>query len=133
MELPVDAPLFHDPGSRIVVLTNSDREPPPVPANLTVERIPGENLDLVAGLARLAERHGVRSLLVEGGPTLLAAVVAAGALDELFLTLAPKLVGGKDEIRILEGAGLETPLDLRLRSALEEEGFLFLRYAVGRQ
>jgi riboflavin biosynthesis pyrimidine reductase len=133
MELPVEAPLFQDPGSRIVVLTNSEREPPPVAAELTVERIPGDDLDLVAGFARLAERHGVRSLLVEGGPTLLAGVVAVGALDELFLTLAPKLVGGSGEIGIIEGAAPTAPLDLELRSVLKEESFLFLRYAMRRR
>jgi riboflavin biosynthesis pyrimidine reductase len=133
MVLPVDAPLFMDPGSRIVVLTNSNREPPPVPADLVVERIPGKDLDLVAGFTRLRDRHRVRLLLVEGGPTLLAAVVAAGALDELFLTLAPKLVGGGGEIGVLEGAALAAPLELELRSVLEEESFLFLRYAVGRR
>ena len=55
MELPVQAPLFQDPGSRIVVLTNSDRDPPPCPAQLTVERVPGEPLDLVAGLGGCAQ------------------------------------------------------------------------------
>jgi riboflavin biosynthesis pyrimidine reductase len=95
-----------------------------------VERIPGEDLDLVAGLARLSERHGVRSLLVEGGPTLLASLVAAGALHELFLTVAPRLVGGAGEIGILEGAAPAKPLELELRSALKEEGFLFLRYRI---
>jgi riboflavin biosynthesis pyrimidine reductase len=130
MELPVDAPLFQDPESSIVVLTNSDREAPPTPAQLTVERIEGEPLNLVAGLARLRERYDVHSLLVEGGPTLLASVVASAALDELFLTLSPKLVGGDGEIGILEGAAPETPLDLDLRSVMKEEAFLFLRYAV---
>jgi riboflavin-specific deaminase-like protein len=128
MELPVQAPLFQDPGSRIVVLTNSDRDAPEVPAEVMVERIPGEDLDLVAGLTLLRQRHGVRSLLVEGGPTLLASFVAAGALNELFLTLAPKLVGGAGEIGILEGAAPSVPLELELRSVLKEEGFLFLRY-----
>jgi riboflavin-specific deaminase-like protein len=128
MELPIQAPLFQDPGSRIVVLTNSDREAPDVPADLEVERIAGEDLDLVAGLTRLRQRHGVRSLLVEGGPTLLASLVAAGALHELFLTVSPKLVGGAGEIGILEGAAPAAPLELELRSVLKEEGFLFLRY-----
>jgi riboflavin biosynthesis pyrimidine reductase len=130
LELPVDAPLFQDPDSRIVVLTNSEREPPAVPAQLTVERIVGEELDLVAGFAALRERHGVRSLLVEGGPTVLAAVVVSGLLDELFLTLSPALVGGGGEIGLLEGAALDAPLGLQLVSVLKEEGYLFLRYAL---
>ena len=133
MELPVDAPLFQDADSRVVVLTNSDRDPPPVEAQLVVERIPGDDVDLVAGFARLAERHGVRSMLVEGGPTLLASVVTSGLLNELFLTVSPKLVGGTGEIGILEGAAPAAPLNLDLRSILTEDGFLFLRYSVERR
>jgi riboflavin-specific deaminase-like protein len=133
MELPVDAPLFQDPDARIVVLTNSEREAPAVSAQLTVERIAGDDLDLVAAFGLLRERHGVRSLLVEGGPTLLASVVVAGLLDELFLTMSPTLVGGGGEIGVLEGAALEAPLDLSLVSVLKEEAYLFLRYAIARR
>jgi riboflavin-specific deaminase-like protein len=133
MELPVDAPLFQDPDARIVLLTNSEREAPAVPAQLTVERLAGDELDLVAAFGLLRKRHGVRSVLVEGGPTLLAAVVVAGLLDELFLTLSPALVGGGGEIGVLEGASLEEPLGLSLLSVLKEEAYLFLRYTVARR
>jgi riboflavin biosynthesis pyrimidine reductase len=132
MELPVLAPLFQDPGARIVVITNSEREPPPCAAELIVEHIPGDTVDLVAGLGRLRSVHGVRSLLHEGGPTLLGTVTAAGALDELFLTRSPSLVGSGDEITILEGATVEQPLSLELVSLMRESGYLFLRYAVAR-
>jgi riboflavin biosynthesis pyrimidine reductase len=132
LQLPVSAPLLQDPDSDIVVLTNSDVEPPPVAAKLIVERIPGDELDLVAGLGRLRDRHGIRSLLVEGGPTLLASLVSWGAIDELFLTVAPKLLGSAGEIGLLEGAAPAAPLDLELRSVLEHESYLFLRYSIGR-
>jgi riboflavin biosynthesis pyrimidine reductase len=131
LELPAEAPLFQDPETRIVVLTNSEREPPRVPAELIVERLSGAELDIVAGLVRLRARYGVRSILLEGGPTLLAATVAVGALDELFLTVTAKLIGDTGEITILEGAAPAAPLDLELRSIMREESQLFLRYAVG--
>ena len=130
MELPLQAPLFQDPGSRIVVLTNSDRDPPPCPAQLIVERIPGDPIDIVAGLGRLRSAHGVRSLLHEGGPTLLGSVTAVGALDELFLTRSPKLVGSGEGPTILEGSAPDRPLSLELLSLMREDAFLFLRYAV---
>ena len=130
LELPVDAPLFQDPESRIVVLTNSDREPPPCEAQLIVERIPGDELDLVAGVERLRTRHGVRAMLHEGGPTLLAAMLAAGLVDELFLTVSPMLVGG-GEPSVVEGTAFERPRALELLSVLEHESFLYLRYAIG--
>ncbi len=128
MELPVQAPLFLDPDARIVVLTNSAREAPPCPARIVVERVEGEPLDLAEGMRRLRERHGVRSVLLEGGPTLLAAMIAAGVVDELFLTLSPLLACSADQPTILEGTSLEGPREVELRSVLEQSGFLFLRY-----
>ena len=129
MELPVDAPLFQDPGTHVVVLTNSDREPPPSRCRLTIERLPGEDLDLVAAAATLRGRHGVRAMLLEGGPTVLAAMVNAGLVDELFLSISPLLVGG-DEPSLLEGFALDPPRRLGLVSVLEEESYLFLRYRI---
>jgi riboflavin-specific deaminase-like protein len=130
LELPLDAPLFTDPESRVVVLAGDAGEAPGV----TVERVPGPDertLDLVAGMERLRERHGVRTLLLEGGPTLLAAMLDVGLVDEFFLTVAPVLAGGGPEPSILEGPPLPEPLRLRILGLLEEDGFLFLRYAVG--
>jgi riboflavin biosynthesis pyrimidine reductase len=130
MELPADTPLFSDPASRIVVATNSDREPPPCAAQLTVERIPGDDIDLVAAAERLRSRHGVRAMLLEGGPTLLAATLAVGLVDELFLSVAPLLVEGA-EPSLLEGTAFERPPALELMSVLEHESFLYLRYRIG--
>jgi riboflavin biosynthesis pyrimidine reductase len=131
MELPAQAPIFADPESRIVVLTNSDREAPACAARVSIERLGGEPLDLLAGMERLRARHGIRSLLLEGGPTMLAAMTAAGLVHELFLTRAPKLAGSGGEPTILEGPPLEQPLDLELVSLLREGAYLFLRYRLG--
>jgi riboflavin biosynthesis pyrimidine reductase len=130
MELPASAPLFADPESRIVVITNSDREAPPCEAHLVVERIPGPDIDLRAGMERLRTAHGVRAMLHEGGPTLLAAMLEGRLVDELFLTVSPTLVGG-GEPSILEGAAYTRPSGLELRSVLEHESYLYLRYAIG--
>ncbi|NGN63978.1 pyrimidine reductase family protein [Streptomyces sp. A7024] len=75
----------------------------------------------------LAER-GLTRLLTEGGPTLLGRITAAGALDELCLSIAPRVVVG-DAPRIMGGGvALETPADFALESVLEEAGFLYTRY-----
>jgi diaminohydroxyphosphoribosylaminopyrimidine deaminase/5-amino-6-(5-phosphoribosylamino)uracil reductase len=52
--------------------------------------LPGHDLD--AALRQLAERE-VRHLLVEGGPTLATALLAADAVDELHAYVAPVLLG----------------------------------------
>jgi riboflavin biosynthesis pyrimidine reductase len=133
MELPVESPLFQDRESQVVVLTNSDRQPPPSPAKIAVEQLPGAELDLEAAMARLRKAHRVRSLLLEGGPTLLAAMVRAGVVDELFLTVAPRLVGGGRGPTILEAALAGDPAELTLRCALREGSYLFLRYGLAQR
>ena len=65
-------------------------------------------------------------MLCEGGPRLHAELQAAGLVDDLFLTIAPKLAGGGAP-RILEGdaAGGRR---LELAWLLEQDGELFARY-----
>lgn len=74
----------------------------------------------------LAER-GLRRLLTEGGPRLLGPLVTAGVLDEMCLTIAPRMTSGEAS-RIVAGAGAEVPEEFRLAGVLEEDGFLFTRY-----
>lgn len=70
----------------------------PVPAGARL-RGPGGELVLVPGhdpavaLAVLAER-GARHVLVEGGPTVAAAFLRAGLVDEVHAYVAPVLLGG---------------------------------------
>ena len=73
----------------------------------------------------------MRAILCEGGPHLNASLVAAGLVDELFLTSVPALAGAAGELSIVDGAPLETPVALSLRWLLEHDGELFARYAVG--
>ncbi|GLI26147.1 riboflavin biosynthesis protein RibD [Agromyces rhizosphaerae] len=52
-----------------------------------------DGTDLVGDLREL-QRSGIRSLFVEGGPTLATAFLAAGLADEVVVYLAPALLGG---------------------------------------
>jgi riboflavin biosynthesis pyrimidine reductase len=70
--------------------------------------------------------EGVRAVMCEGGPTLHGSLQAAGLVDELFLTIAPKLTGGEAP-RILEGQ-LPGVVGFELAWLLEEDGELFARY-----
>ena len=93
---------------------------------VVVESGPGGRVDLV-DLLRTLREEGVRALLCEGGPTLHAALQAAGLVDELFLTTAPKLTGG-DAPRIVEGLDMPLAEELDLAWLLEQDGELFARY-----
>jgi riboflavin biosynthesis pyrimidine reductase len=92
---------------------------------IVVESGPDGRVDLAALLRSLRE-EGVRALLCEGGPTLHGVMQAAGLVDELFLTIAPKLAGGNAP-RIVEGT-LPEVAALELEWLLEQDGELFARY-----
>lgn len=94
---------------------------------IVVESGPEGRADLPALLRSLRD-EGVRALLCEGGPTLHGSLQAAGLVDELFLTIAPKLSGGGAPPRILEGE-LDEVVPLELAWLLEEDGELFARYS----
>lgn len=79
----------------------------------------------------LGERGHTR-LLCEGGPTFLGACVAAGALDELCLTISPLLVGGPAR-RILDGPVISPPAEMRLTQLLiDDDDLVYARYEVQR-
>lgn len=128
---PEEVPLLTEPNARVVIVTASSGSLGPAAASVEYVRAERDGaLDLVAALAELRERFGVRSLLCEGGPTLATELAASGLLDELFLCFAPKLAGGVDALRILSGEEMRPPAALELLSAHEHDSQLFLRYAV---
>jgi riboflavin-specific deaminase-like protein len=125
LDLPWDAPIFTSGGGRIVVFTASEAEPPQTETPLRVIRH-DDWVDIAGALRYLRRERGIRALLCEGGPGLHGELEAAGLVDELFLTIAPKLSGGRAP-HILEGELLEVA-GLDLVWLLEREGELFTRY-----
>jgi riboflavin biosynthesis pyrimidine reductase len=85
-----------------------------------------ERVDLRVAVTELGER-GTEHILAEGGPTLNGELATAGLLDELCVSLAPLLASG-DAKRIIAGSALAQLEHLRLRSILEDDDYLFLRY-----
>jgi riboflavin biosynthesis pyrimidine reductase len=84
-------------------------------------------------LVDLLRERRFRLVLSEGGPTLFGTLLAAGSVDELFLTVAPQLAGRSDRagrLGLVEGAGFARELApwARLRSVLRSTDHLFLRY-----
>jgi riboflavin-specific deaminase-like protein len=124
LDLPWEAPLFSE-GGRVLIFTASEAEPPATETPLQVVRHE-RFVDIVAALRLLREEYGIRALLCEGGPGLHGELEGGGMVDDLFLTIAPKLVGGEAP-RIVEGE-LPAVANLELAWLLEQDGELFARY-----
>lgn len=83
-------------------------------------------VDAALAVAVLRDRgHG--RILCEGGPALLAQLSAAGLVDELCLTVSPRLAGPQPGLAAT--TPLAAPVDLRLHHVVEHDGFLYTRYA----
>jgi riboflavin biosynthesis pyrimidine reductase len=127
--LDFSAPLFTEALVPPVILTCSSADPDALERARAVADVVvagDEEVDLAQAVKILAARGWTR-MLTEGGPHLLAGLVAAEVVDEVCLALGPLLTAG-DATRMLAGPLLETPQRFGLESLLEEDGFLFGRY-----
>jgi riboflavin biosynthesis pyrimidine reductase len=129
LDLPPDLPLLNEPEQRVVIATGSDDEIPGVSGDIDYART-GDDLPRL--LAYLHEKHGVRSILCEGGPTLNSFLFAAGVVDELFLTLNPKVLSGASALTIVAGRELVDPAEPDLISVAEADGELYTRWRFSR-
>jgi riboflavin-specific deaminase-like protein len=127
LDLPADLPLLQEPEQEVVIVTGSDAVLPGTAARIEYLRT-GDDLPLL--MARLREERGVRSILCEGGPTLNSHLLAAGLVDELFLTLNAKLTGGAAALTIVAGRDLVEPAELELVSVAEGGADLFTRWRI---
>lgn len=87
-------------------------------------------VDWPAVLAAMRTEHGVERLLVEGGSELNAALLAADLVDELFLTVAPKVKLGRDVPTYAGGVPLPREAVMRFQLVSERRigDEVFLRY-----
>jgi len=87
------------------------------------------NLDLAEALVFLNANYAVELLLVEGGPSLNHSLLSQNLADELFLTLAPSLLGGTLHrgSTILDGPALSVG-EMNLLSVHLAGDELYLRY-----
>lgn len=123
-------PLFVDAVVPPLILTTSDAPPNRreqlIRAGADVVVVGGSTVDVGQVLQQLKSRKLLR-VLCEGGPRLLGTLVAAEAVDELCLTIAPCLAG-PGAGRIIAGSMLPEPVALKLQTMLAENDVLMLRY-----
>jgi 2,5-diamino-6-(ribosylamino)-4(3H)-pyrimidinone 5'-phosphate reductase len=94
----------------------------------------GPSVNLAAMLATLRTDYGVRRIVCEGGPRLFRALLEERLVDEIHVTLAPRIFGGAGAPTIngLAGEFLSRSTPCTLRAVEIIEGECFLRYRVKR-
>lgn len=132
-----NAAVFDLPGARVLIASTTAgivraREILGQRSNIGYLPLGSEQVDLAALTTILYREHGVRTLLCEGGPTLYGSMVAAGQIDDEFLTISPLLIGeprGGRRPSLVEGVGYDptTPPMSTLLSLRQAGNYLFLR------
>ena len=95
-----------------------------------ITAFPEKSVPLRSVLEDLRSRHKVKTLICEGGPTLIKTLLADDFLDELYITIAPKIFGGKDAPTLtgLPGTFLPNSRQFRLKSLVVENDEAFCHY-----
>ena len=93
-----------------------------------------KEINFSAALRWLRKQFGVKRLLCEGGGELNSALFRAGLVDELHLTISPKVFGGRHAPTIADGRGLERLARaerFKLKSIHWDSGELFTVFLKG--
>jgi riboflavin biosynthesis pyrimidine reductase len=138
-ELPWDAEVFGHRELEVVVVTASPPpvEVPPSAAALSFTPFPAGKIEFEALFETLAVRHGVHSIVCEGGPRLYATMLRDGVELDEFVTLSPIVIGDDGEgayrpslvegVRFVPGAAPRS----RLLSVRSGGDHLYLRSRYG--
>jgi len=126
LDVPKTGRFYEDPRVRPLFFSATPGDVPKGEVIVGDVTIPGV-------LAALAAR-GVETLLVEGGGDMIALFLAADAVDEIYVTVCPLVLGGRAAPTVVDGEGF--PFDAAPRLALAHVNRvgdeLYCRYLVKR-
>ncbi len=136
--IPPDASILHKgEGARIVAV--SARADKQRVANLkkyaTVIVVGDEQVDLALLMDELSTM-GIQRVMVEGGGTIIAGLLAAGLVDEIYTFIGNIIIGGRDAPTLADGPGFtleEDFLRLTLLEAKKMEDGILLHWIVNHQ
>lgn len=132
LDLPLRQPFFESTETKRMVFTTRRA---PVARVRRFERVadvvvlPGTSPS-PARVASELRKRGCKRLILEGGGEVHFAFAKAGLIDEWYVTLTPRLIGGKTAPSFLDGDGFlkSDHLKLRLVSQRRVGDEIFLRY-----
>jgi len=133
-KLPAKCEFFTHPDTEKLVVTTR-RAPPGRVARLRkiaeVVVLPGKMIR-PADVLDLLSARGARRVLVEGGGTLNYSFFEAGLVDEIYITVTPRILGGAKAPTPVDGRGFlkNTQVRLRLATLRRRGDEIFLKYTV---
>jgi riboflavin-specific deaminase-like protein len=130
-------PVFQKTFSPILIYSTSTmpkRTAAALRESATLHLADAPSVDLLGMLHDLRRRHAVKHVICEGGPTLLRSLLELDLVDELFLTVCPRVFGGAEAPTLtgLPGAFVPASIRCKLLEMQVHEGECFLRYRVVR-
>lgn len=137
-DLPLDGKFLTAGGARVFIFTTNKTAPEQIAA-LRVQGVEvvvsaGQRVDLYQAMAYLGDA-GIVRVLLEGGGTLNAAMLADGLVDEIQLYIAPVIFGGANAPTLADGLGM-SPLDgprlTRESIELLPDGGILVKYLVAK-
>jgi 2,5-diamino-6-(ribosylamino)-4(3H)-pyrimidinone 5'-phosphate reductase len=95
--------------------------------------LPGKRI-LARDVLDVLAARGARRVLVEGGGTLNFSFFREGLVDEIYITVTPRIIGGADAPTPVDGKGFlrNTQIRLRLATLRRRGDEVFLKYRVVR-
>jgi len=134
LDMPSTRPFFRHPETDKIVFTT--RAAPSARIKrftkyAEVIVLPGRNISPMRVLDHL-KRRGIERVLLEGGGEVHFAFAKEGVVDDVYITITPRLIGGATTPTILDGKGFLAAhhLKLELVSCERVGDELFLKYSV---
>jgi 2,5-diamino-6-(ribosylamino)-4(3H)-pyrimidinone 5'-phosphate reductase len=131
-QTPVDALVVSDKARTIIVKDEKNACSKIFCDHVTVLSVSSVNgfLDLEKAMNILYDQ-GIRSILVEGGGTVILSFLKAGLVDELFVYIGSMIIGGKNTPTMAMGTGFDdekTVIQLKLINTNHVGDGLLLHY-----
>ncbi|MDP2797760.1 MAG: 2,5-diamino-6-(ribosylamino)-4(3H)-pyrimidinone 5'-phosphate reductase [Methanoregula sp.] len=105
--IPPEASILHKGAGKRIVAVSRRADPQKIAAlqSYATVIIAGENeVDLATLMDKLGEM-GIRRVMVEGGGTLIAGLISAGLVNEIYTFIGNMIIGGKDSPTFVDGEG----------------------------
>ncbi len=134
LDMPLRAPFFASNEVRRIIFTSSRAPKARVNAFSRVAEVVvlrGTDVDPVLVMEEL-RRRGLSRVLLEGGGEVHFPFAQAGLVGEIYVTVTPRLIGGKGAPSLLDGDGFlwQDHVRLKLMSVRRVGEEVFLRYRV---